>query len=96
MNLILIQKTYAIIVGEYTKSSDNYGSAMFNMYKFLIQEYRDIIHQELIGKYFSTEKRKELKVVDITFYYNGHITIHGVTHNSPTYRNYAYNEVTFL
>lgn len=96
MNIILIQKTYSILMKEYTNTYDAMCSANHNMYKFITQEYRDYIYAALVGRYFSTKKRKELKVVDITFFYNGHITIHGVEHNSQIYRNYSFNEVTII
>ena len=96
MNIILMQKTYAILVKDYSITFDSQESALQNLYKNVTQEYRNMFSDLVVGRYFSTKKRKKLKVVDITFFANGHITIHGVEHNSQIYRNYSSNEVTFL
>ena len=44
MNIILIQKTYALLMKEYTNTYDEKCSANHNMYKFITQEYRDYIY----------------------------------------------------
>lgn len=95
MNIILMQKTYAILVKDSFKAYTN-GSEYHQMHRKLVSGYRSIIREYLMGRYFSTKSRHKLKVIDVSFYQNGHITIHGTEDNSQTYRNYAYYEVTFL
>lgn len=44
MNIILIQKTYELLMKEYTNTYDEKCSESYNMYKFITQEYRDYIY----------------------------------------------------
>ncbi|SCA80306.1 hypothetical protein PSLUR01_00329 [Escherichia phage vB_Eco_slurp01] len=96
MNIILIQKTYTLLMKEYTNTYDEKCSANHNMYEFITQEYRDYIYAVLVCRYFSTRKYPKLQIVDVSFYFNGHITIHSLDQDSTTYLNFSFDEVTFL
>lgn len=81
---------------DYDNSFNEHGSSIQNVYNVLIKEYRNIITNALMNRYFSTRKYPKLRVVDISFYFDGRIIIHGMSYNSPTYHNFAPHEVTFL
>lgn len=81
---------------EYDRYFDYHGSIIHSMYKSLTQDYRDMLHDLIVDRYFSTNLYPKLKAVDITYFFNGHITIHGVEQNSPMYLNFSFDKVTFL
>lgn len=96
MNIILMQKTYAILVKDYSITFDSQESALHNLYKNVTQEYRNMFSDLVVGRYFSTRKYPKLQIVDVSFYFNGHITIHSLDQDSTTYLNFSFDEVTFL
>ncbi|EHV4443640.1 hypothetical protein K0M00_004738 [Escherichia coli] len=96
MNIILMQKTYAILVKDYSITFDSQESALHNLYKNVTQEYRNMFSDLVVGRYFSTRKYTKLQIVDVSFYFNGHITIHSLDQDSTTYLNFSFDEVIFL